>query len=88
MALNDESKIAYMNLYLLHAGSSYHCFDNNLDAHFNEFKPMFTQGCLGVSVDDLIKDFKLPVPNYIKIDVDGIEHLIVKGMKETLKTVL
>jgi hypothetical protein len=27
----------------------------------------------------------LKVPNYIKIDVDGIEHLILKGAKNLLK---
>ena len=25
------------------------------------------------------------IPDYIKIDVDGIEHLILEGGKETLK---
>jgi hypothetical protein len=31
--------------------------------------------------------FKLPKPEYLKIDVDGIEHLILKGSKSTLESV-
>jgi hypothetical protein len=29
--------------------------------------------------------FKLPYPDYIKIDVDGIEHLILEGSSNILK---
>ena len=41
---------------------------------------------LGLSLDDLLK-FQLikEKPSLIKIDVDGIEHLILSGAKETLK---
>jgi hypothetical protein len=30
-------------------------------------------------MDSAITNFKLPPPRYIKIDVDGIEHLILEG---------
>ena len=36
-------------------------------------------------MDQAISLLKLPQPDYIKIDVDGIEHLILKGGSETLK---
>ena len=39
----------------------------------------------GTSIDHLIDEKVLEVPNYIKIDVDGIEHLILRGAKKTLK---
>ena len=31
--------------------------------------------------------FKIPIPEYIKIDVDGIEHLILKGGVNILRFV-
>ena len=36
-------------------------------------------------MDYLIENKILEIPNYIKIDVDGIEHLILKGGRTFLK---
>jgi FkbM family methyltransferase len=44
-----------------------------------------TQGMFGVTMDDLCNQWGFPYPNYIKIDVDGIEISILKGAKEVLK---
>ncbi|MCH9639376.1 MAG: FkbM family methyltransferase [Betaproteobacteria bacterium] len=43
-----------------------------------------TQGMFGVTLDDLCKKWRFPYPNYIKIDVDGIEIPILKGAKHVL----
>jgi hypothetical protein len=42
---------------------------------------------LGISLDDLASKFSAPLPDYIKIDVDGIEHLILKGGRQVLQGV-
>jgi len=39
---------------------------------------------LGSSIDELISNFNLPIPDYIKLDVDGLEHLILRGGINTL----
>jgi len=39
---------------------------------------------LGVSLDSLVYDFGLNKPNYIKIDVDGNELLVIEGAKKLL----
>ncbi len=44
----------------------------------------FSYRTLGFSMDDMIASLGLPAPNHIKIDVDGIEHLILKGGEATL----
>ena len=41
----------------------------------------------------MIESGSIPVPNHVKIDVDGIEHLVIEGASETfadkkLKSVL
>lgn len=41
---------------------------------------------LGTSLDFLIQAKVIPLPDYIKIDVDGIEHLILSGAKNMLKS--
>ena len=40
---------------------------------------------LGFSVSDILDNKLLEIPDYIKIDVDGIEHLILSGAGEYLK---
>ena len=42
---------------------------------------------MGLSMMDAVKLLRIPEPNYIKMDVDGIEHLILKGAGSILKNV-
>lgn len=44
---------------------------------FRQHVPVYT-------VDDFRKTFGLAAPEHIKLDVDGLEHLILKGAQETL----
>jgi len=39
---------------------------------------------IAISLDLLVEVFKLPAPNYVKIDVDGLENLIIKGALKSL----
>lgn len=41
-------------------------------------------GMVGFSVDDFIRQFCPPFPNYLKLDVDGLELGILQGARETL----
>ncbi|MES2294539.1 MAG: FkbM family methyltransferase [Pseudomonadota bacterium] len=41
-------------------------------------------GIYGVTMDDLVAKIGMPVPSAIKMDVDGIEHLILRGGRSTL----
>lgn len=40
---------------------------------------------VGLLMDDAVDCLNIPLPDYIKMDVDGIEHLILKGGINTLK---
>ena len=51
----------------------------------DRFEPAFSQGCYTTTIDELISSQTIPVPNHIKIDVDGIENNIIKGARQTLK---
>lgn len=55
-----------------------------LDA--NRFVPLEIRTPV-VSLDDAIRLFQLPVPTHIKIDVDGNEWAILKGLAKTLPQV-
>ena len=43
------------------------------------------QGMFGVTLDDLCGKWGFPYPNYIKIDVDGIEISILRAASQVLK---
>jgi hypothetical protein len=51
----------------------------NHDVRILAFEPQNRQGTMSCSLDDLTTTFGLPAPNHIKVDVDGIEDLIVDG---------
>ena len=44
------------------------------------------QKVLTYSLDNLIMNHKLSIPNYIKIDVDGAEFSVLEGAKITLNS--
>jgi len=50
----------------------------------NEFTPSHVQIVIKDKLDDIIKRYNLPFPNYIKIDVDGSELDVVEGASHTL----
>ena len=43
------------------------------------------QGMFGVTLDDLCAKWGFPYPNYMKIDVDGIEIPIIRGAENVLR---
>ena len=48
---------------------------------------VFKYNTVGMSIDQAVSLLDLDKPNYIKMDVDGIEHLILKGATSTLQNV-
>lgn len=77
IAFNDVTRLDLLYMKSLEDGSARHSF--------GEAKPsVFEQGTLGFSIDGFISLFSLPVPDHIKIDVDGIERKILEGAKSTM----
>lgn len=44
----------------------------------------FRQSVPVFSIDDFVRIFNLPVPHHVKLDVDGLEHIILRGGTQTL----
>jgi len=60
-------------------GSALNAFGVEFDNDGNDFKSKNSYTVYGTSINYILnKDF-LEIPDYIKIDVDGIEHLILEG---------
>ncbi|MDC0951444.1 FkbM family methyltransferase [Candidatus Pelagibacter sp.] len=89
LALSDkENVIASFNETMFKEGGSMTNFESNTDYVGNKLlddKIKNRYNIFGTSIDSLITNKIIDVPNYIKIDVDGIEHLVLNGAKNLLK---
>ena len=45
-----------------------------------------TQSALSFSIDDFVEIYNLSSPNYLKVDVDGVEDRILSGASKTLQS--
>ena len=68
----------------LQEGSALHSFGEKFDFEGNKFRSKINYSLLGLSINYLLKNKILKIPNYIKLDVDGIEHLILQGGNDFL----
>ena len=50
-----------------------------------KMKSAYNYQFYGTTIDSLVNTKSTQLSNYIKIDVDGIEHLILSGGKKLLK---
>lgn len=84
-ALSDKKNI-YQTMHETHfiEGHSMSTFSYNIDFEGKNLVPEQKYNIYGTSIDNLIEAKILKCPNYIKLDVDGIEHKILDGAKKTL----
>lgn len=85
LCLSDTNTIDAFNLSTTEWGGAGAAFASDHDQHGNALRKKFTYRMPGMSADSFRALYALPAPNYVKIDVDGIEHLILAGMAETLR---
>ena len=80
-----EPSMLYMQYsFLGGAGQAHHQFGRTVDQEGEEFRPAHFFGIHSCTVDQLVGKGLVPPPNFIKIDVDGIEDKVLGGMRSTL----
>jgi FkbM family methyltransferase len=81
VALSNTSTIdtLYMSANNLHWAGAHNSFGNNVLQDGSKMTTSITSKQLALSASDLIEKFGVPIPRYIKIDVDGLESLVLKG---------
>jgi len=86
IALSDKKNGFFMmNENKFVDGGALNTFSERYNFEGKTFKPEMNYNLYGTNIEKLINDKFLEIPSYIKIDVDGIEHLILKGMGKYLK---
>lgn len=79
IALNKENKIDYFNMNNTLYGGALSGFGVEYDENFEKREINFSYLTNSLSINTVKDIYDLEPPNYIKIDVDGIEDLILEG---------
>lgn len=84
VALSDATRFDRLSLGQFLAGGSCHTFGADVDHNLQQRAPAFRQGCFATTLDALVAEGVVPVPQHIKIDVDGLEHAVIRGAAATI----
>jgi FkbM family methyltransferase len=84
VALFDRSGLSTLYMSDLRVGSSCHSVGEALNFRHEPLKTASRQGCVAATLDSLVNSGDVPVPNHIKIDVDGFEPKVIAGARATL----
>lgn len=82
---NKDNQFQIMNESDFIEGGSLNTFGEKFNFEGNIFKSKMNYQILGTSINYLIENNILELPDYIKIDVDGIEHFILDGASKYLE---
>lgn len=86
-ALNDKLGLSAMRMTTTEWGGALSTFGENLGWDGKEVNEIFEFKTIGLSMDEAKGLLKIPQPDYLKMDVDGLEHFILKGGKSVLQLV-
>jgi FkbM family methyltransferase len=82
VALSNRAGFDRLHLSSMEFGGSGNSFDGR--ESLTPSATSFNQGSFSTTLDQLVADGAIPVPDYIKIDVDGLEPKILEGADATL----
>lgn len=85
LGLGDKTGLNTLYKFLDFESAAINSIGAEVDAHLKPKKSLYQQGVMVFRGDDLCTEQGVPAPAYIKIDVDGIEHLIINGMDKLLE---
>lgn len=87
LPLSNNMAISTLNMTTTEWGGALSTFDQPYSHDGQTLHKIFEFKTLGISMSDAVDQLQIPQPDYLKIDVDGIEHLILKGGAAVLQKV-
>lgn len=84
LAVTDKTRFDRLHVSTQDVGHSCHSYGAAINF---DLKPRrgASQGSFGITLDEIMS-MGVPAPNHIKIDVDGLEHLVISGGASVLKS--
>lgn len=83
-ALSQETKLDALNMRTTEPGSWMNGFGVETNQFGEAIDIAFRQPAMGFAIDDFVRIFAPPLPSHVKMDVDGIEAMILRGGRNTL----
>lgn len=87
LPLSEERASNTMNMTSTEWGAALSTFGQDYGHDGAALRKVFEYQVVGLSMTDAVEFLHLPQPDYIKLDVDGIEHLILRGGAPVLRGV-
>ncbi len=78
-ALSDNLGSSQMLMTTTEWGGALSTFGQDFGWDGKAIRQVFEFQIIGLSMEDAVQLLKIPQPDYIKMDVDGLEHFILKG---------
>ena len=85
-ALHFSESVLDFNYCNWLSGSSMSQLGSMIDAEENEFVPVASELKLSTTLDKLVKTGAIRTPTHVKIDVDGNESYVLRGMEGVLRS--
>jgi FkbM family methyltransferase len=87
LPLSDALAASKLNMTSTEWGGALSTFGQDYGHDGEVMRKVFEFPTIGLSMVDAVERLNIPQPDYIKMDVDGIEHLILKGGHQVLRNV-
>ena len=84
--LTDKLSETEFKMTMTDWGGSTSTFGEDYKYDGSKIEKEFNYRTVGLSIDECVTNLKIKQPDYIKIDVDGIEHLILSGSMKVLQS--
>lgn len=85
--LSDASGVNSFRLSTTEWGGALSAFGAQFDQNGKPLREIFEYRVFGLAIAEVVGLLKVPEPRYLKIDVDGIEHFILRGARDVLPKV-
>lgn len=87
VALSDHLGASKLRMTTTEWGGALSTFGQDFGWDGGQIRQVFEFQTIGLSMEDAVKRMEIPKPDYIKMDVDGLEHFILKGSPSVLRDI-
>jgi FkbM family methyltransferase len=79
LPLSNSLKLSTLNMTSTELGGALSTFGDAFGDDGKELDGIFSYSTIGLSLEQVVNLLRIPPPTHMKIDVDGLEHLILAG---------